>query len=257
AGHTNVGKSALLNALSGSQVEVDDRMFSTLSTTTRSLPGPVNQILLTDTVGFIRNLPPDLIDAFNSTLEEIFQADLVLLVFDVSEKEDIIREKLLSSLDILTPEVNTRALLLVGNKVDLLSGARRNDVEALIDREFRGRTLFLVSAKTGEGLDELINRIAGLQDYSYAIDITVPQTNEVYSLLSRLRSIAKIELVSSESILRIRILCRSEDRQKIEGWIRAVDGQIISAHDNSPSALSERNTPPQEDKGALSFARPP
>ncbi len=257
AGHTNVGKSALLNALSGSQVEVDSRMFSTLSTTTRCLPGSEKQLLLTDTVGFIRKLPPDLIDAFNSTLEEIFQADLVLLVFDASEKEDIIREKLRSSLDILLPEVDSSALLLVGNKIDLLSDVRRSNVRFLVDKQFGGRELLLVSAKTGEGFDELISRIAKSQDYSCILDVTAPQTDEVYSLLSKLRSTARIQQTSDGPILRIRILCKQDDRQKLEGWIRAVGGEIVSASRSGSENRPKEYQLPQEGKGPLSSIRSP
>jgi GTP-binding protein HflX len=238
AGHTNVGKSALLNALSGSKVEVDDRMFSTLSTTTRRLPGSESRILLTDTVGFIRNLPPDLIDAFNSTLEEIFQADLVLLVFDSNEKESIIKDKLMTSLDILIPEVDEKNLILVGNKIDLISSIERKKLLSWFESSLSGKELFLVSAKTEEGLDDLRERISLVQDYSHLIEATAPQTDEVYSLLSRLRAVAKVWQSSTGPVVSIRILCKPQDRQKMESRITALGGQIVVSQNNAAKAPS-------------------
>src|SRR5439155_62569 len=84
AGYANAGKSSLLNVLADERVLVDDRMFSTLSTTTRSLTGTRKRILLTDTIGFVDGVPFWMVEAFNATLEEILQADLVLLFVDVS-----------------------------------------------------------------------------------------------------------------------------------------------------------------------------
>lgn len=245
AGHTNVGKSALLNALSGSKVEVDDRMFSTLSTTTRRLPGSASRVLLTDTVGFIRNLPPDLIDAFNSTLEEILQADLVLLVFDSSEKKSIIKDKLVTSLDILFPRVSEADLVLVGNKIDLVSRAMREDLISLLKTSLPGRESYLVSAKTGEGLDELKNRIVQVQNHSYLIEATAPQTDEIYSLLSRLRSVAEVWEYSDGPLVSIRVLCRPEDRQKLEARITALGGHIVISQnkaENAPPATDADST---------------
>src|SRR5439155_1293025 len=80
AGYANAGKSSLLNALTDERVLVDDRMFSTLATTTRSLAGTRKRILLTDTIGFVDGVPFWMVEAFNATLEEILQADLVLLL---------------------------------------------------------------------------------------------------------------------------------------------------------------------------------
>ena len=87
-GYTNAGKSTLLNALTGSQVYVEERMFATLDPTTRKLfiPG-VGETLFTDTVGFIREIPPTIKDAFRATLEEIKDADLILEVIDISDED--------------------------------------------------------------------------------------------------------------------------------------------------------------------------
>ena len=97
AGYTNAGKSTLLNALTGSGVEAKDQPFTTLSPTTRALEITGRRVLLTDTVGFIDDLPHFLIKAFQSTLAEISQADLVLLVADMSDPPELLRRKLVAS----------------------------------------------------------------------------------------------------------------------------------------------------------------
>src|SRR5207253_9461192 len=92
-GYTNAGKSTLLNALTGAEVLAEDKLFATLDPTTRRLRLPTNQnVLLTDTVGFIRKLPHRLIEAFKATLEEVVQADLLLHVVDRSEERRVGKE---------------------------------------------------------------------------------------------------------------------------------------------------------------------
>jgi GTP-binding protein HflX len=119
-GYTNVGKSTLLNALTGSHVPVEDKLFVTLDTTSRRIRFPEEkEIIITDTVGFIRNLPKDLLDAFRSTLEELEDADLLLHVIDLSsphfkdQMEEV--EKLLVKLDL-----GQKPILRVFNKMDLV-----------------------------------------------------------------------------------------------------------------------------------------
>lgn len=257
AGHTNVGKSALLNALSGAQVEVDNRMFSTLSTTTRRLTDQESLVLLTDTVGFLKDLPPDLLDAFNSTLEEIFQADLVLLVLDVSEEWKVVKEKLKSSFDILLPSVEPSRIVLVGNKVDLLLPSSAQHIASLVRNQHPGHDLFLVSAKTGTGLDGLKQRILAARELSCVIEARIPHTNEAYSLASRLRSIARITESSTDTTLSIQVSCNPDDREKIEAWIKAVGGVIDSCHQGSRRGGSEGKRSPQEEKGPLPGEQPP
>jgi len=252
AGHTNAGKSALLNALCGSQVEVDNRMFSTLSTTTRLVSGSHERVLVTDTVGFIRNLPPDLVDAFNSTLEEIYHADQVLLVFDLSEKENIVIEKLNTSLKILLREIEPQALLLVGNKIDLLSEQTMERVCSLVSVQFKGFETFFVSARTSAGLEPLRERLVEVRDFSYQLQATVPQTDQVYSLLSRLRSICRIYETSTGPSLSIEISCKGNDAQKIEAWIKSVGGTVISSSNSTEGTSQEV---PQEAKGSPSMGR--
>jgi GTP-binding protein HflX len=154
AGYTNAGKSTLLNALTGSDVGVRDRLFHTLDPTTRSLEIGGRRFLMTDTVGFIRKLPHGLVDAFGATLEETRLADLVLHVVDASADEDEI-EAMLKAVDDVLDEIGAgeRPRVLVLNKVDALDEDQRHALG------FRHPDAVAVSAVTGEGLDELRQRI--------------------------------------------------------------------------------------------------
>ena len=122
AGYTNAGKSSLFNALAKEAVPVDSGLFTTLSTTTRAVELSGKKVLLTDTVGFIDNLPLTLIEAFHSTLEETIFSDLILLVVDVSEPFEEVERKLLCCLDtIQTIGATGIPIVTALNKIDLLS----------------------------------------------------------------------------------------------------------------------------------------
>jgi GTP-binding protein HflX len=150
AGYTNAGKSTLLNALTGSEVGVRDRLFHTLDPTTRQLQIEGRPYLLTDTVGFIRKLPHQLVDAFGATLEETRLADLILHVVDASADEDELMAMLRAVEDTLEEiGAGERPRLLVLNKVDALSAEHRQELR---HRHPQG---VQVSALTGEGLEEL------------------------------------------------------------------------------------------------------
>src|SRR5206468_5461819 len=155
AGYTNVGKSTLLNALTGAEASVDDRLFETLDPTTRGFEHHGRRYLVTDTVGFIRRLPHQLVEGFASTLEETLVADLVLHVADASQSEERLVEQL-QAVDSVLHEIGASSLpfLLVLNKVDRLDLlARRRLANRFVDG-------LLISALTGEGLDELRARAA-------------------------------------------------------------------------------------------------
>ena len=155
AGYTNAGKSTLLNALTGAGVGVGERLFHTLDPTTRAFTYEGRRYLLTDTVGFIRKLPHQLVEAFKATLEETVLADLILHVVDGSEPESE-RMDSIAAADAALEEIGAGASprLLVMNKVDLLDGVERRELE------LRHPDAALVSAETGEGLEELRSRIA-------------------------------------------------------------------------------------------------
>jgi GTP-binding protein HflX len=150
AGYTNAGKSTLLNALTGAEVGVAERLFHTLDPTTRSFEISGRTYLLTDTVGFIRKLPHQLVDAFAATLEEALHADLILHVVDASVPEDELLA-MVDAVDGVLAEVGAadEPRLVVLNKVDRLDPERRRELS------FRHPQAVQVSAATGEGLDRL------------------------------------------------------------------------------------------------------
>ena len=155
AGYTNAGKSTLLNKLTGSEVGVRDRLFHTLDPTTRTLRLQGRTYLLTDTVGFIRKLPHQLVDAFAATLEETKRADLLLHVVDASAPEEELVAMTRAVEEVLEEiGVGDQPRILVLNKADRLDDERRRELA------YRHGDASLVSAITGEGLDELRDRIA-------------------------------------------------------------------------------------------------
>ena len=159
-GYTNAGKSTLFNALSRAEVLVSSRMFATLDPTIRALRLPSNRrVLVSDTVGFIRDLPKGLLTAFRATLEEVQEAALILHVSDVSnphhDELDEAVEKILSELG-----VNGRPRIRVLNKIDQLSVEDRKIVSNGTGREAgQMGSPVLVSALTGEGIEELLRRM--------------------------------------------------------------------------------------------------
>jgi len=155
AGYTNVGKSTLLNALTGAGVSVNDRLFETLDPTTRGFEVDGRRYLVTDTVGFIRRLPHQLVEGFAATLEETLVADLVLHVADASAPDDQL-DAMLAAVDSVLREIGAGELPveLVLNKVDAVDPLRRRRLSN------RFPDALLVSARTGEELGELRARVA-------------------------------------------------------------------------------------------------
>jgi len=153
-GYTNAGKSSLLKSLTGNEVLVADKLFATLDPTTRRLALPSGgEALLTDTVGFIRNLPHALVDAFKSTLEETLLADLLLHVVDASDPDAAAQAKVTREvLDQIG--VEGKPVVTVLNKID----AAADSIHAPMDDQAFGGAV-RVSAVTGEGLGELLSRI--------------------------------------------------------------------------------------------------
>ncbi len=154
AGYTNAGKSTLLNALTGSTVGVRDSLFHTLDPTTRVLRTGGRDYLVTDTVGFIRKLPHQLVEAFGATLEETRLADLILHVVDASVPEEELVAMTRAVEDVLL-EIGADAIA----QILVLAKADRIDDERRAELERRHPDAVLISAVTGEGLDALEQRI--------------------------------------------------------------------------------------------------
>jgi GTP-binding protein HflX len=166
AGYTNAGKSTLVSAMTGAALLIEDRMFSTLSTTTRKLAQLNGVVLMSDTVGFIESLPTFMIEAFNSTISEIYSSDLILLVVDISEDDEAIERKLLVSKEILEENDDPPPVIVVLNKADEIS----QEAVAWKVRKLKSRGLIgpeshvAVSAKNKVGVEELLTLITSRID---------------------------------------------------------------------------------------------
>lgn len=158
-GYTNSGKSTLFNTLTGKKLLVDDKLFATLDSTTAKLffKGSSDNVILTDTIGFIRNLPPFLIDTFKSTLMESVSSDAVILLVDGSDPEMFIKlqtvEKIAAEIGI--PEVK---IIYVFNKIDKLNPEKKKDLET----RFKNLKPMFISAYSGLGVEELKVHLRGV-----------------------------------------------------------------------------------------------
>jgi GTP-binding protein HflX len=170
-GYTNTGKSTLLNALTGANVLAEDKLFATLDPTTRKVRLPNNQnILLSDTVGFLRKLPHGLVESFKATLEEVVEADLLLHVVDVSHP--LARDQI-KAVEIVLEEIhaNGKPTVLALNKRDKLDAASPSLENFL--REYPRAVP--IAAKNGENLGELLDEIANrLADRRVNVTLSIP-----------------------------------------------------------------------------------
>ena len=181
-GYTNAGKSTLLNKLTGSEVFAEDKLFATLDPTTRHLVLPEKQeILLTDTVGFIQKLPHTLVTAFRATLEEVQEADLLLHVVDASGSH--IEEQIEAVVAVLQElDAADKPVLFVFNKADKLTNPH------VREQLLHGRDGVFISAVTGENLDGLLRRIEGFfQESQVRMTLLVPYSDG--SVVTRLHSL--------------------------------------------------------------------
>jgi GTP-binding protein HflX len=168
-GYTNAGKSSLLNRLTEANVLAEDKLFATLDTTTRRLELPDGQaLLLTDTVGFIRNLPHDLVQSFRATLEEAVLADFLIHVVDASASQA--HEFYQTTTQVLSElGAGDKRVLLALNKVDLVDDARLLELKRLFPEAV------MISVHTGQGLEDLFHRLHDmLIDRVVRLDLTVP-----------------------------------------------------------------------------------
>jgi GTP-binding protein HflX len=183
AGYTNVGKSTLMNALTDAEVSVNNRLFETLDPVTRSFEEDGRRYLVTDTVGFIRRLPTELVEGFAATLEETLVADLVLHVVDASVADEMLDEQAAAVAAVLHDiGADDLPLEIVVNKIDAVDSLRRRRLANRFPEAVQ------VSALTGEGLDALRERIADrFSDRFEAVRLFLPYEDggklaELYSL---------------------------------------------------------------------------
>ena len=210
-GYTNAGKSTLLNKLTGSEIPANNRLFDTLDTTTRTLEiSDTCTVLLSDTVGFIRKLPHHLVEAFKATLEELSFADLLLHVIDASnpewrEQAQVVDQLLLELGAEQTPRIE------VFNKCDKWTGEIRPHGEDIVS----------ISAKTGEGLDKLLEAIGKRLD-SGAKRVTIHLPYDKGGILDQLYQEAKVEQVEYAETIDVVAVCTPKTIGQlgplVEGW---------------------------------------
>ena len=185
-GYTNAGKSTLFNAITGAATLSEDKLFATLDPTTRRLKLPTNQnVLLSDTVGFIRKLPHDLVDAFKATLEEVIEADLLLHVVDVSspyaeEQIDAVNQ-VLDELGVLE-----KRTLMVFNKIDRIRSSG-------LSKRFTDKysNSIALSAKTGEGFNEFMAELGKqLRPVRQMVELLIPHSKS--NVIARLHEIGQV-----------------------------------------------------------------
>jgi GTP-binding protein HflX len=184
-GYTNAGKSTLLNRLTGATVLAEDKLFATLDPTTRRLKLPTKQnVLLTDTVGFIKKLPHGLVEAFKATLEEVVQADLLLHVVDVSHPQ---AQEQIDAVNTVLMEIGAaeKPVLMVFNKVDQLAGG----IPPLLREKYPNSVS--ISAKTGEGIAPLLAELGTqLRPIREFLDLRVPQ--EKAAVIARIHAVGQV-----------------------------------------------------------------
>ncbi len=189
AGYTNSGKSQLMKTISGENVIVEDRMFSTLSTRIGRIISTRKRILITDTVGFIKDVPPFLIEAFNATLEDIFNSDLIILLLDAHDELEEFKMKFQTSIDILRRESKSK-LLPALNKMDL--EIKDLDEKIKIVREEIGEPV-LISAKTGIGVEDLVKKIEGYLVFDRQYSLVLDKNSDFMKLVNFVYSYGEME----------------------------------------------------------------
>ena len=207
-GYTNAGKSTLLNKLTGAEIPANNRLFDTLDTTTRTLEiSDTCTVLLSDTVGFIRKLPHHLVEAFKATLEELSYADLLLHVIDASNplwrEQAAVVEQLIVELGAeQTPRID------VFNKCDRFTG----------DILPHGADIVSISAKTGQGLDELLKKIGGRLDTG-ACRVVLRLPYDQGGVVDMLHRQAKVERVDYGEAIEVEAVCTPVQLGRLKDYI--------------------------------------
>ena len=213
AGYTNAGKSSLLNRITGAGVLVENQLFATLDATVRRSETSDGRLYtLTDTVGFVRNLPHQLVEAFRSTLEEVADADLIVHVVDAAHPDPA--SQLSTVRDVIAEEgAGSTAELVVFNKADLI-----DDDRAIVLRTLEPNAVF-ASSRSGDGIELVLERIAQLlPDPAVLVELLIPFDRG--DLVSELHETARVDSISYEELgTRIRARVSEEQAAQLAAFV--------------------------------------
>ena len=198
-GYTNAGKSTLFNAITGASTLTEDKLFATLDPMTRRLRLPTNQnVLLSDTVGFIRKLPHDLVDAFKATLEEVIEADLLLHVVDISSPQ---AQEQIEAVNVVLDELDVadKPTLMVFNKIDRVTAPG-------LAKRFTDQypNSIVVSARSGEGFDAFMSELGKqLRPVREMLELSIPHSQpEVIAQLHEVGQVLERDYDSAEALFK-------------------------------------------------------
>ncbi|HIJ00905.1 MAG TPA: GTPase HflX [Candidatus Methanomethylophilaceae archaeon] len=225
-GYTNAGKSSLMKELTSEDIFIDDKVFSTLDITTRRIYGFDKGILISDTIGFMDGLPPYMIESFQSTLEQIFTADLILLVIDVSEDFDTVMKKVNTSLQILGPVAYTSRLMAILNKTDI-AVVDVKEITSNIHTLYGIQSITAISALKGDGLEELKEKISLFFRNDVFIHMVLPQSPSTEQFVSWLYDNTDIDAVHYDESVKVSLMARRKDVDRIEREVVEIGGSLF------------------------------
>jgi GTP-binding protein HflX len=233
AGYTNAGKSSLMNLLSGEKVKVEEQLFSTLSTTTRSITAKGKEkkipILLTDTVGFIENLPACIIDAFHSTLEEIELAEVVVLVVDGSEAKKVVEQKLRVSLNELRNIGVGAPIIIALNKIDLIDNESLDTLREHLDQTgiIDDHVFVDISVKEKKHIEVLLQTIYDSLPHMVKITFQLPLEEKSQGFISQLYEKTQVMKITYSDVITVDVECNEKIKEKLIATCRAVKGDVL------------------------------
>jgi GTP-binding protein HflX len=229
AGYTNAGKSSLLKKLTNEEVTIDDKVFSTLSTTTRRLIGVKKEILLTDTIGFLHDLPHFMIESFMTTIEDIYLSDLILLMVDSSDPIELMELKLNTSKRILLPEVDPGKIIILMNKMDVCERDFETKM-AIVEKLMPGATALPLSIILDLGVEHLVQEILEFFRYGCSMGISLPNKPPSQPLISHLYDTTDVDSIDYGDVITISLECREIDVSRISAEIKNLGGKILSVN---------------------------
>ena len=223
-GYTNAGKSTLFNLLTSNNVFVDDKLFSTLETTTRKIiTSNKMPIILTDTIGFIGNMPSWLLESFQATLEEIHESDCILWILDGADDEDVIRKKYMVCKNIVNTEMGK--IVPIVTKIDLISKETKAKRSEFIKELFEQYPI-MSSARTNEGIDEIIKTVMGLLIIPLCVVIELNSDSKSHNIISQLYSRITINNIIYGDKIRLFARCNNEDIKTIKSICKGIKYEI-------------------------------